>query len=431
MDQMSTVRPMAHQPFAQGHRDGTGMTIGVSRWVSSATIFFFALLIFSGCSATERLIAKKPAVHQDKIPAREARPEGTEKKTASAVTSPSEAKNKKTIPQVGTQRRTGQTTLETVKSIAGDLAKKNKPVENMTICYAQKRDEWWITLFQDNGHAFELKRYIWNKRDDKIEPFLVPKTIPRSDLADYLNEKPIGKECTAFAHTQNGWTAMKDSSSKPHPTASPQERSKPPAKAKRRAHQSQPPKPKDLRLLHGDEQPPPKVRNVSIPLRRSSTDYVFAYGSEMKHTDLLKWLGAHGYDTGLVADASAGRLDGYGFVWNYYSPVKRGGTANIEPRKDAVVWGLLWELDSRLITAMDRKQGTPMSYGRGRKRIPVRRIEDGRTVLAWVYTAKPNRNGRTDIWPTPKYKKRIVEAATFWGFPRQYVDKIRKWNTSP
>jgi gamma-glutamylcyclotransferase (GGCT)/AIG2-like uncharacterized protein YtfP len=150
----------------------------------------------------------------------------------------------------------------------------------------------------------------------------------------------------------------------------------------------------------------------------------------MRHTDLLRWLRGRGYNPEFLLDASAAKLKGYDFVWNYYSNVKGGGTANIRPTKDSVVWGLLLEVDSRLLEALDRKQGSPSTYSRGPKRIPVRRVEDGRTVLAWVYTAKANRDGRTDVWPTSRYKKDIAEAASFWGFPRRYLEKIRQWHTS-
>ncbi len=431
MAQIITDRPTAkNQPTGQNDAELARVTTRALRCLTSAIIFLSALLILSACSATGRQFAKKSVLPQEPTPSRETGVVKPENKPPPDPTSSPEAKATQQTPQAEEKPRNGKTELEIVKNIARDLAKKYSPVENMTICYATREDEWWITLFQDEGHAFELKRYIWTKRNDKVEPFLVPKRIARGDLTDYLNEKPLGKECTAFEHTKNGWTAMKHRSSAPHTVGSPKRPKKPQNKAARRAHHSQAPRPEDLRLVSGDDEKPAlKIRNVSIPLHQS-TDYVFAYGSEMKHTDLLRWLRAHGYDTGLVVDASAATLDGYDFVWNYYSPVKAGGTANIEPRRDAVVWGLLLEVDSRLIAALDRKQGHPMSYGRGHKRIPVRRVEDSRTVLAWVYTAKPNRDGRTDIWPTPKYKNRIVEAATFWGFPRQYVDRIKKWNTS-
>jgi hypothetical protein len=400
------------------------------RSLHRAIIFFLVLLMVSGCSATGRQLATKSASPQEPTPAREARADSTGNKPTAEVTSSSGTKGTQSISQPGRHARKGQTELETAKKVASELAKKHSPVENMTICYAKQRDEWWITLFQDEGHAFEVKRYIWNTREDRIEPYLVPKTIPRGDLPDYLDEKPEGRVCTAFEHTRQGWTARTKRSSSLHPADSSQRPTKTVTEAATHPRASQTSRSKEVRFVSGDDKKPAlKVRNVSIPLR-PSTDYVFTYGSEMKHTDLLRWLRARGYDTGLVVDASAARLNGYDFVWNYFSPVKGGGTANIEPHKDAVVWGLLLEVDSRLMVALDRKLGNPMSYGRGPKRIPVRRVEDDRTVLAWVYTAKPNRNGRTDIWPTPTYKKGIVEAATFWGFPRQYVERLRNWSTS-
>lgn len=159
------------------------------------------------------------------------------------------------------------------------------------------------------------------------------------------------------------------------------------------------------------------------------TYFVFAYGSKMHHQDLLQWLEANGYDSSMVVDATPAVLDGYDFVWNYYSPTRHGGAVNLAPAENSRIWGLLIEFHDPLLQAFDKREGHPHVYSRGTKRVPVTRAEDGKKVFAWLYLARPNRDGRRDIWPTEKYKQTVIQAARFWGFPSDYVDRIRSWKT--
>ena len=56
-----------------------------------------------------------------------------------------------------------------------------------------------------------------------------------------------------------------------------------------------------------------------------ATDFTFAYGSNMNRSELRSWLEANGYDSSLIVDASPATLEGYDFVWNYYSQARSGG----------------------------------------------------------------------------------------------------------
>jgi gamma-glutamylcyclotransferase (GGCT)/AIG2-like uncharacterized protein YtfP len=160
-----------------------------------------------------------------------------------------------------------------------------------------------------------------------------------------------------------------------------------------------------------------------------ATDFTFAYGSNMNRSDLRSWLEANGYDSSLIVDASPATLDGYDFVWNYYSQKRSGGAANLERKENSTVWGLLIEFESPLLSAFDRKEGHPSFYSRGEKRVAVRRKRDGEAVLAWLYLAKSNKGTRRDVWPTRQYKKIVVDAAIFWGFPEAFIAKINGWET--
>jgi gamma-glutamylcyclotransferase (GGCT)/AIG2-like uncharacterized protein YtfP len=160
-----------------------------------------------------------------------------------------------------------------------------------------------------------------------------------------------------------------------------------------------------------------------------ASDFVFAYGSNTNRSDLRSWLEASGADSSLVFEAVPATLEGYDFVWNYYASSWGGGTANVEPKEKGVIWGLLLEIDQSLLKAFDRKEGHPFFYSRGADRVPVRRVDNGKTVPAWVYIARPNKGDRRDLWPTRDYKKIVLDAAVFWGFPDEFSEKIKAWPT--
>jgi gamma-glutamylcyclotransferase (GGCT)/AIG2-like uncharacterized protein YtfP len=159
------------------------------------------------------------------------------------------------------------------------------------------------------------------------------------------------------------------------------------------------------------------------------TDFTFAYGSNMNSSDLRSWLERNGYNSALIVNRWLGVLEGYDFVWNYFSRARGGGAANLERKENSHVIGLLIEFERPLLKAFDRKEGHPLFYSRGEKRVPVRRLDDNETVEAWLYLAKPNRGDMRDILPSRAYKKIIVDAVQEFGLPEDYIEKIMAWPT--
>lgn len=184
-----------------------------------------------------------------------------------------------------------------------------------------------------------------------------------------------------------------------------------------------------IRTDQSEQSGKPVVEKQPRPRAGAPTYFVFAYGSKINHPDLLEWLETNGYDSSMVIDATPAVLDGYDFVWNYYSASRGGGAVNLEPKRQSRVWGLLIEFQDPLLRAFDEREGHPFIYSRGEKRVALKRVRDGKTVFAWLYRAKPNKQGRRNIWPTAAYKNKVVEAALFWEFPKEYVRRIKAWKT--
>jgi gamma-glutamylcyclotransferase (GGCT)/AIG2-like uncharacterized protein YtfP len=154
-------------------------------------------------------------------------------------------------------------------------------------------------------------------------------------------------------------------------------------------------------------------------------EYTFGYGSNMNYSDLRAWLESNGYDSSLIRNIWVASLEGYDFVWNYYSHRWGGGAANIEPKSGALIWGALIEYDSSLGKAFDRKEGYPVYYGKEEK--SVKRMEDGKIIQAYVYIAGPNKGSRRDIWPRRDYKRICLKGAQDLGLPQDHIDKIQEW----
>ena len=84
---------------------------------------------------------------------------------------------------------------EKVKTLALELAKGSSAGSKMKICYAVKKDEWWVILYEDTGAVYELKQYSWNREQNRLEPFLVFKTIPKDQIQEQLNSPEPDRAC--------------------------------------------------------------------------------------------------------------------------------------------------------------------------------------------------------------------------------------------
>jgi len=84
---------------------------------------------------------------------------------------------------------------EKVKALALELAKGSPPGTRAKICYAVKKDEWWVILYEDAGTMFDLKQYTWNREQNKLEQFLVLKTVPKDKIEERLRSSEPDRAC--------------------------------------------------------------------------------------------------------------------------------------------------------------------------------------------------------------------------------------------
>lgn len=109
---------------------------------------------------------------------------------APAGAQPTDAK-----PEPETKPRTKQWEDEKIKTVALNLAATSAAVVRIKVCYYVKHDEWWVIAYEDTGGPIELKQYIWNRDQEKLEPFLVLKTIARDRLEEHVKASEPDKAC--------------------------------------------------------------------------------------------------------------------------------------------------------------------------------------------------------------------------------------------
>jgi hypothetical protein len=85
---------------------------------------------------------------------------------------------------------------ERVKLEALDMAANLGSIVRMKICHVKEDDEWWAILYKDEGSMIDLKQFVWNRKTEKFEPFLVIRQIARDKLDSDLHKKEPGKTCT-------------------------------------------------------------------------------------------------------------------------------------------------------------------------------------------------------------------------------------------
>lgn len=134
--------------------------------------------------------------------------------------------------------------------------------------------------------------------------------------------------------------------------------------------------------------------------------YYFAYGSNMDRARLADRLGIDLQQSELPFEVAI--LDGYDIAFN---KLKNDGTgaANIVPSAGTDVEGLLYRIEERHLSVLDKCEGVPHDY---RRQLMDVRTRDGRLIQAHVYIAAPGRV-RTGLRPSREYMQHLLSAEKF------------------
>jgi len=134
--------------------------------------------------------------------------------------------------------------------------------------------------------------------------------------------------------------------------------------------------------------------------------FYFAYGSNMNWQQMQRRCPSSQF-------FCLARLPGYHFAIARHSRLRRCGTANIFPRADREVWGIVYEVSDSDLLILD-------SFEDGYRREKVFVFRDGESrgsIEVLTYIAEKEDNAPL---PNPEYKRLIVEGAKHWNVPEAY-----------
>jgi len=151
----------------------------------------------------------------------------------------------------------------------------------------------------------------------------------------------------------------------------------------------------------------------------------FAYGSNMNQEDLNDYCRKKGRPLIHLASRSPKvcLLRDFRLDFNYYSPSRRGGTANIEPTRGEQVEGVLFNLNNVDKDTIDDKEGAPSYYREILVSVVLR--NDTKIENVTTYTVCEDKK-REFTPPTRKYKQIIIDGAKAFGLSEEWIKKLEK-----
>jgi gamma-glutamylcyclotransferase (GGCT)/AIG2-like uncharacterized protein YtfP len=105
--------------------------------------------------------------------------------------------------------------------------------------------------------------------------------------------------------------------------------------------------------------------------------------------------------------------------------IAAGGFGTVRPEEGGTVFGVLWNLGSADLAALDQFEGVADNFYQ-RRHAPVHPV-DGRVLEAMIYCPTDDSPGT----PAPGYLERIVEVAEMLSFPPRYVAALREFLPAP
>ena len=100
--------------------------------------------------------------------------------------------------------------------------------------------------------------------------------------------------------------------------------------------------------------------------------------------------------------------------------INQRGVATVAPVHGRRVHGVLWKVSEADLTALDRIEGVPDRYRRGRLTVTT---DDG-PVPAWVYIDHRVQPGE----PRPGYLERVVGGAHQHRLPQHWIEFLHRWD---
>ncbi|KAG5884656.1 hypothetical protein JTB14_005400 [Gonioctena quinquepunctata] len=149
----------------------------------------------------------------------------------------------------------------------------------------------------------------------------------------------------------------------------------------------------------------------------------FAFGSNLSTARM------HVFNPNAVR-VGIGKLDDYQVDFVAYSKIWKGYAATIVPKKDAHVWGAIWEIKDEDLESLDKQEGVHANIY-----YPINvdvRTSDGEVVKCRCYRQVGSAEEvkledlPAERKPTPAYVDTMVKGAEESGIPVEYINLLKK-----
>ena len=148
----------------------------------------------------------------------------------------------------------------------------------------------------------------------------------------------------------------------------------------------------------------------------------FAYGSNMEAARIVKRCPSAKF-------LFKAKLPDFRLDFTRFSTGNQCGVADIIRDLSATVWGVVYEIDDKDKTALEKFEGVPV---RAYEPCTVEVQPDGdraRSIQATTYVVVTKLDPRPK--PDAEYKARIVNGAKHWKLPAEYIASLEKIEVAP
>lgn len=142
----------------------------------------------------------------------------------------------------------------------------------------------------------------------------------------------------------------------------------------------------------------------------------FGYGSNLHAADLLRWSGERDLDPGGIRAIGPTWLPDHEPVFHYRSGARKGGALSIRARRGRATPGVLFDMDERGWSLLDRKEGP--KYARARC-VVLRGYDE---VEAVTYVVEPEHREPHHVAPLPEYVALVTGGLAAHGLPTAQVE---------
>lgn len=157
----------------------------------------------------------------------------------------------------------------------------------------------------------------------------------------------------------------------------------------------------------------PPIKEVENPsstvIKNLKSPFYFAYGSNMS----LKQM-KHRCQTA--------ELMGKAVLKNYQFIINQRGVASVIPKKNSIVYGLVFKLQKEDEDSLDLYEGVKNGFYYKKYLDIVAPDKNGVKIDALVYIAENNKFGK----PRPNYLENIIEVSKKL-FPKEYIEELESW----